>query len=91
MFQVKGKSAGGMIINLLIAAAGIKLLMLVADGFVKGADPSGAFVGLISSFLGIGDLLFYALLALAALTIPYWIFKKRSKKEASKTASQSSY
>jgi hypothetical protein len=78
--QLKGKGAGGMIINLLIAAAGIKLLMIVSNSFVKGADPSGSFYGLISAFLGIGDLIFYGLLALAALIVPYYIYKRRNNK-----------
>lgn len=75
--MMKGKGVGGLILSLAIAAAGIKVLTYVADGYLKGAEAN-PFSDLISSFMGVGDFLFYGLAALAVLLIPYWVYKKRN-------------
>jgi hypothetical protein len=69
------KTVGGLILNLAVAAAGIKLLMFVAEGYIRSADPSGSFYNLVTTFTGIGDLPFIALAGLAVLLVPYWIYK----------------
>ncbi len=74
---MKGKGVGGIILNLIIVAAGIKILMFVADGYIRSADTAGSFYQLISSFTAVGDFLFYGLAALVVLLIPYWFYKQR--------------
>ncbi len=67
--------------SLIIAAIGVKGMTYIAENYLSKIDPSGSFSSSISGFLGIADLIFYGLIALIVLLIPYYL-SKRKKKDA---------
>ena len=75
---MKGKS-GSMLITLIIIAVAVKGLTYVADGQIKSADPNGTFSGLISGFLGIADIMFYGLIAIIIILVPYYLSRRKRK------------
>jgi hypothetical protein len=75
--MAKGKSTGGLMATLVVAAIGVKLLAWIANNYISGADPTGTFSDLAESFTGIADLLFYALIALILLMIPFYLSRRK--------------
>ncbi len=73
---MKGRSAGGWIVTLVLAAIGIKIITWLSNSYISQAD-TGMFSDLIASFARIGDLLFYGLLVLAALLIPVYLQRRK--------------
>jgi uncharacterized membrane protein len=67
--------------SLVVAALGIKAMTYIADNYVKNIDPSGSFSSVISGFLGIADMIFYGLIALIILLIPYYLSKRKGDKK----------
>jgi len=63
--------------TLVVAAVGVKLLAWIADNYISQADTTGMFSDLAESFTGIADLLFYALLALIILMIPFYLQRRK--------------
>jgi len=74
------KDIRNLIISLFIAAAGIKLLLMLSSGYIKSSGIGGI-DKIISSFEGIGNLLFYAAVAIALLLIPFYLSKKSDEKK----------
>ncbi|HLC67466.1 MAG TPA: hypothetical protein VJI12_01150 [archaeon] len=77
--MAKGKS-GNVLVTLIVLAAAVKGLTYITGGQIKSADPTGSFGSLISGFLGIADLMFYGLVALIIILIPYYISKRNKSK-----------
>jgi uncharacterized membrane protein len=71
--HMKGESS--VIVKLVVLAVGIKILTYVAGNYTS-TDIFGASV---ASLLGIVDLVFYGIVALIVLLIPYYLSKRRKK------------
>ena len=84
---MKGKS-GNVLITLIVLALAVKGLTYVAGGQLKSADPTGSFGSLTSGFLGIADFMFYGLIVLIIILIPYYLSKRKRKESVAGNVKQ---
>ena len=76
---MKGKA--GILITVIIAAVGIKVLTILAGNYIAAADPTSSFSDIIAGFLGLADMLFYGLVALLIILIPYTLSRRKKREK----------
>lgn len=76
---MKAKDVRNLIISLVIAAIGIKLIAIISGRYISAAGATG-FSELVSAFIGLGDLALYGLIVIAILLVPYYLSKRSKEK-----------
>lgn len=75
---MKARDARNLIITLIIAVVGVKLVLWISGNYIGNA---AGFSDLVKGFTGLGDLMMYGLIALAILLVPYYLSKRSQEKK----------